>query len=361
MSRTPTPPEVFSARELADATGVPVHHIRALIRAAAIPTVDGSMVTRGDAVRACRALLDGRLTAPIVETVTGLFPRDRAGSTGNGRSTGLSLIVSGSVHATVLAVLLVLAAVAVPSARPDEDRNTASELVQLVFVADPGPGGGGGGGGLRQPAPPPKAERAGTRQVSSPLPRRRPPKLAPPRPTPAPPPPKLLEHEPLPPLLAPLAAVGAQRQDVAGLLTRAMAPPPVTESRGSGTGGGVGSGAGVGVGEGTGRGVGPGEGGGTGGGPYRPGSGIEPPRLLREVTPNYTEQARRAGREGEVLLEIVVGPDGGVSDVHVLRRLGAGLDEQAIEAVRQWRFSPARRMGSPVAVIVEVAVEFRLR
>ena len=117
----------------------------------------------------------------------------------------------------------------------------------------------------------------------------------------------------------------------------------------------------MGVGQGTGRGVGPGEGGGTGGGPYRPGSGIDPPGLLREVTPDYTEQARRAGLEGEVLLEIVVGPDGGVSDVRVLRRLGAGLDERAVDAVRQWRFSPARRFGAPVAVVVEVAVEFKLR
>ena len=88
---------------------------------------------------------------------------------------------------------------------------------------------------------------------------------------------------------------------------------------------------------------------------------IEPPRLLREVTPDYTEQARRAGLEGEVRLEIVVGPDGGVRDVNVLRPLGAGLDEQAIDAVRQWRFSPARRLGTPVAVVVEVAVEFTLR
>ena len=88
---------------------------------------------------------------------------------------------------------------------------------------------------------------------------------------------------------------------------------------------------------------------------------IEPPSLLREVTPDYTEQARRAGLEGEVLLELVVGPDGGVSNVRVLRPLGAGLDEQAVAAVRQWRFAPARRLGTAVAVIVEVAVEFRLR
>ena len=62
-----------------------------------------------------------------------------------------------------------------------------------------------------------------------------------------------------------------------------------------------------------------------------------------------------------VLLEIVVGPDGTVSDVRVLHRLGGGLDTRAIAAVRQWRFSPARRFGTPVAVIVQVGVEFTLR
>jgi TonB family protein len=105
----------------------------------------------------------------------------------------------------------------------------------------------------------------------------------------------------------------------------------------------------------------PGPGGGTGGGPYRPGSGITPPQLLREVRPDYTEDARRQGIEGDVVLEIVVRDDGSVGDVKILRGLGAGLDRRAVDAVRQWRFSPARRFGTPVDVMVEVAVEFKLR
>jgi TonB family protein len=64
---------------------------------------------------------------------------------------------------------------------------------------------------------------------------------------------------------------------------------------------------------------------------------------------------------GDVLLEIVVRHDGTVGDVSVRRGLGGGLDERAIDAVRQWRFSPARRLGAPVDVIVEVAVAFTLR
>ena len=104
-----------------------------------------------------------------------------------------------------------------------------------------------------------------------------------------------------------------------------------------------------------------GTGGGTGGGPYRPGSGIEPPRVLREVKADYTEDARRRGINGDVVLEIVVRRDGSVGDVKVLQGLGGGLNDRAIQAVRQWRFAPARRQGSAVDVIVEVAVEFKLR
>jgi TonB family protein len=62
-----------------------------------------------------------------------------------------------------------------------------------------------------------------------------------------------------------------------------------------------------------------------------------------------------------VVLEIVINRDGTVGDVTVRRGLGAGLDERALEAVRQWKFAPARRLGEPVDVIVEVAVEFMMR
>jgi protein TonB len=133
------------------------------------------------------------------------------------------------------------------------------------------------------------------------------------------------------------------------------------ESRGPGSGGGAGTGTGTGLGQGDGSGIGPGSGGGTGGGPYRPGSGIEAPRLLREVKADYTEEARQRGVSGDVVLEIVVRRDGTVGDVKVLQGLGGGLNDRAAQAVRQWRFTPARRQGAPVDVIVEVAVEFKLR
>jgi len=179
------------------------------------------------------------------------------------------------------------------------------------------------------------------------------------RPTPKPPePPKPLEAKQLPPVMAPIATKPAEAQDREGLLAKAPEVPP---SQGSGTGGGVGSGKGTGLGEGDGSGVGDGSGGGTGGGPYRPGSGVEPPRLLREVKADYSDEARRANIEGEVELEIVVRSNGTVGDVKIVRGLPGGLNERAVQAVRQWRFAPARMKGAPVDVVVQVGVEFRLR
>jgi TonB family protein len=192
--------------------------------------------------------------------------------------------------------------------------------------------------------------------MSSPLPDRTP------RPTPAarnessePP---ALNAEPLPAVIAPLVRAPADDRDRKGLLEHSRSE---AESRGPGVGGGVGSGAGTGLGAGTGGGVGPGRGGGFGGGPFRAGSGVVPPRLIREVKASYTDTARRQAVTGDVLLEIVVNRDGSVGDIRVLRRLGFGLDERAAEAVGQWRFVPATRSGSPVDVVVEVTVEFRLR
>jgi len=219
-----------------------------------------------------------------------------------------------------------------------------------VYLALPGEGGGGGGGGLKQKPPPPKAERKGKAHIDSPVP-------APP-PPPAPEPPKADPPPPPPePVKAPVAEVAASPETRDGQI----APAPPVDSRGPGDQGGVGTGAGTGIGEGKGAGIGEGEGGGTGGGPFRPGSGIEPPSVRHEVKPDYTEEARQRNMRGDVLLEIVVKRDGTVGNVRVLRGLGYGLDERAVEAVKQWAFNPATRKGVPVDVLVEVAMEFRLR
>ena len=97
-------------------------------------------------------------------------------------------------------------------------------------------------------------------------------------------------------------------------------------SRGSGgRGGSSGTGQGTGIGSGDGAGLGPGQGGGVGGGAYRPGNGVSPPRLLREVKPQYTAEAMRAKIQGTVWLEVVVQPDGTVGDVRITKSLDPGV------------------------------------
>ncbi len=131
-------------------------------------------------------------------------------------------------------------------------------------------------------------------------------------------------------------------------------------SNGTGSGGGIGSGSGGGVGSGRGPGVGPGWGGGIGGGAYRVGGGVSAPRAIYQPDPEYSEEARKAKWQGTVVLWVVIGPDGKTRDIKIVRSLGMGLDEKAIEAVRTWRFEPGKKDGQPVAVQVNVEVNFRL-
>jgi TonB family protein len=266
----------------------------------------------------------------------------------------LFLVASGSVHAAIIAAVLVLAMSGTLGGPLAANATTPPDTLHLVFLAEPGPGGGGGGGGRRMETPPSKALREGHSFISSPLPVRPPPKPIEPIAHPVEP----LKAEPLPAVVAPLVSAPADASTRIGVLTSAEGDP---DSLGRGRPNGVGSGTGTGTGAGEGPGVGPGSGGGAGGGPYRGGSGIAAPRLVREVKADYTEEGRRRGVTGDVLLEIVVRSDGSVGDVRLLKGLGWGLDERAIQAVRQWRFSPATRAGAPIDVAVEVAVEFKLR
>ena len=131
-------------------------------------------------------------------------------------------------------------------------------------------------------------------------------------------------------------------------------------SNGTGMGGGIGSGSGGGIGSGTGPGVGPGRGGGIGGGVFRVGGGVSAPRVLENPSPDYSEEARKAKYQGTVVLWLIVDANGRPRDVRVARSLGMGLDQKAIEAVRLWKFQPAMKDGTPVAVQINVEVNFHL-
>jgi len=131
-------------------------------------------------------------------------------------------------------------------------------------------------------------------------------------------------------------------------------------SNGFGSGGGMGSGRGGGIGPGSGPGFGPGSGGGMGGGAYRIGGGVSPPSILYKVEPEYSEEARKAKFQGTVLLFVVVDEKGNPRDIKILRPLGLGLDQKAVEAVEKWKFSPGKKDGKPVPVQAQIEVNFRL-
>src|SRR5690242_13834764 len=139
-----------------------------------------------------------------------------------------------------------------------------------------------------------------------------------------------------------------------------MSNIPAPPSNGTGFGGGIGSGSGGGVGSGEGPGVGPGKGGGIGGGVFKVGGGVSAPRIISDPEPEYSEEARKAKYQGVCVLWLVVGPDGRPRDIRVARSLGLGLDEKAIEAVKNWKFEPALKDGKPVAVQINVEVNFHL-
>jgi TonB family protein len=352
--------DIYSVREIADAAGVSFDAACRRLEVIRASGVEGHF-RAGDAARLVRLLASNE---PVTEedraAISPISERRPASAAG--------LVTSSVAHAAVVAAIVIAASLGLMDASSVPVR-IAPESARLVFLSTPGVGGGGGGGGLRQPRPARPAQRkaAVKKTMTSPVPEVR--RAPPPAPEPRPAPPVSVEPTPQPPVVespppapapavqAPVAPAPADPVETTGTLARGGD----ASSQGSGTGGGAGTGAGTGIGEGQGAGIGEGSEAGTGGGPYRAGAGIEPPRLRREVKPIYTDAARRRGLEGEVLVEIVVRRDGTVGDVCVLRRLGDGLDEKAVEAVRQWTFDPARRHGVAVDVIVEVSLQFTLR
>jgi TonB family protein len=125
--------------------------------------------------------------------------------------------------------------------------------------------------------------------------------------------------------------------------------------------GSLGNGSGTGIGSGNGSGYGPGSGGGTGGGLYRVGGAISQPVPLNNVEAEFSDEARRAKYQGVCLISVIVDAQGNPQNPRVVRALGMGLDEKALEAVRKYKFKPAMKDGkTPVPVMINVEINFRL-
>jgi protein TonB len=215
--------------------------------------------------------------------------------------------------------------------------------------------GGGGGGGRNAPTPPSKGQ----------LPKfsLTPPIIAP-RPEVQLKPPSLPVQETIQvdPRLQPPHIADMPTGDPKGV--------PGPPSPGPGSGGGIGSGSGGGIGSGDGTGAGPGHGYNTGGGNPGLGGGDrnavatavdQKPMALNLPSPRYTEEARKNKIQGTVITKVLVGADGTVKQVRIVRGLPDGLDEQAIQAAYQIRFRPAMKGGQPVAFWQAVQIEFNLR
>lgn len=247
--------------------------------------------------------------------------------------------VSLAVHLAFIALLLVVFRKTVFTPTPKDKDTTMVYMPPYKPKLPPAAqkAGGGGGGGQRMPTP-----------VS---------KGAPPKPSPKPfIPPAMAVPKPKLPVIPEISAQAPQ-------ITADNYGDPLSKlsslSGGQGQQG-LGNGKGGGLGNGNGDGFGPGSGGGQGGGAFRVGGEVSAPILVSKVEPEYSEEARKAKFSGAVLLSLVVGADGVPRDIHVVRQLGLGLDEKAIEAVMKWRFRPGMKGGRPVATQATVEVTFRL-
>lgn len=270
-----------------------------------------------------------------------------------GRSMGAGGILALLMHASALTGLVLAGPLwqSAPEAAPGTARaasianRQSLEVPRIVFLPIPGPGGGGGGGGNRQPAPPSRAQAIGRDRVTMPVAKR---VTVTQNSSDATPPQQLvLDAKPL-------------ASGTTFLIGAPGAPAWLPFSQGPGSGGGVGEGSGTGIGPGTGPGIGAGSGGGFGGRVYRPGAGVVPPVLLKEVKPIYTPDALRLRIQGSVLLEAIVRGDGIPVGIRVTRPLDRGLDEAAVAAAREWRFLPGRIGGTPVDVLVTIQMDFRV-
>ena len=258
----------------------------------------------------------------------------------------LAQSISLGVHVLVIILILVPLVHKVVEAEKTPVINVVDVspyLTQLPAAKDKA--AGGGGGGERMPTPPTRGKlpRFSMTQFAAPM--------AVPRPDP-----KLPVEATLlgPPDLKVPSPTDANFGDPLAKM--------LTGSGGPGGGGGIGTGEGGGIGSGSGGGLGPGSGGGTGGGAFRPGTGgVGYPTCLYCPEPQYSEDARKAKYQGTVMLQVIIQPDGHATNIEIVKGPGLGLEEKAMEAVRNWRFKPAIGPGGKaVATITSIEVTFRL-
>ncbi len=92
---------------------------------------------------------------------------------------------------------------------------------------------------------------------------------------------------------------------------------------------------------------------------YGPKDHVKPPRVTYSLNPDYPKAARKSGKEGTVVVWLIVGSDGLPHNVKVVRSLSADLDDAAVDAAKKWRFAPATKDGKPVSVQINIEIPFK--
>jgi len=258
----------------------------------------------------------------------------------NGRSArGPAL--SATLHCVAIALLLIA------GTNPAVQRSVESRFghVSILEPYIPNAGHGGGGGGDRSPIPASKGR----------LPRLAPRQFTPPSPVIRNPEPRL----PMEPTMIVAQNLSLPKIDLAVLGDPNGFKGPA--SSGPGSGSGIGTGVGTGIGPGKGPGLGPGEGGDVSGLGLSGASGeTTAPVLIYRVEPEFSDEARKAKVQGVVMLSGEVDTNGRLRNIRITQGLGLGLNEKAIEAVRQWRFRPGYRDGHTVVTAATIEINFRL-
>ncbi len=260
---------------------------------------------------------------------------------GQGKRAGMTSFL---IHVVVIALLFLLGTnKAVQQVVKQQIDLIAPDLAPYKATAKKGEMHGGGGGGDRSPTPVSKGK----------LPKLANKQFVPP----------MISHVENPKLVMDPTLIIQPDANIPKVNSDQLGDPLAKSglaSNGFGSGGGMGSGRGGGIGPGSGPGFGPGSGGGMGGGVYKIGGGVSSPQLLTKVEPEYSEEARKAKFQGTVLLYVEVDEKGLPRNIRVIRPLGLGLDQKAIEAVEKWKFIPGKKDGKPVAVQAQIEVNFRL-
>lgn len=237
----------------------------------------------------------------------------------------LSLLLHGAAAALVL--LLVTEA---------PRRLRREEATPLTWkITAPARNGNTGGGGGNDPRPPARGRAPEFRQARIFVP------------------PQIRDREAALPVTTALLELPAENLPVA------QVGDPLAAIPGYGNGpGGL-----DGIGTGRDRGIGPGEGPRQGAAGFRVGTRrgyLSRPRVIHQTEPEYSDEARKARLQGTVVLSCEVDEQGRPRSIRVVRPLGLGLDERAIEALEKWRFQPAVAGGKPVAAQAVVEMTFRL-